>query len=214
MVSLLLTSQLWMEISSDPSWICMGNTRIIHTEYMGYTYYRDREHGVYTHYTHRVHTAHILYTLSTHSIHAVYIKYSHSVHRVHYVHYSLIKTQFTDTRMTVCVCLTGFLNFSQMQLMGGAPENLQRISTFSPARIFMSSGNCSIWGGKAEHVCRCNTHKRNRSITVFKGLLCSAHVSVSPCLGGVLAVGFFILASPEKQWSKWKVWCLGTKTLP
>lgn len=48
----------------------------------------------------------------------------------------------------VCVCvflyLTGFLNLSQVQLMGGAPLNLQKISTFSPARIFMSSGNCSI----------------------------------------------------------------------
>ncbi|TNN69547.1 hypothetical protein EYF80_020192 [Liparis tanakae] len=33
---------------------------------------------------------------------------------------------------------------SQVQVMGGAPENLQWISTFSPARIFMSSGNCRI----------------------------------------------------------------------
>lgn len=43
-----------------------------------------------------------------------------------------------------CVPLTGFLNFSQVQLIGGAPENLHRISTFSPARIFMSSGNWRI----------------------------------------------------------------------
>lgn len=40
--------------------------------------------------------------------------------------------------------LTGLRNLSQVQLMGDVPVNLQSRLTCSPARIFISSGNCRI----------------------------------------------------------------------
>lgn len=52
------------------------------------------------------------------------------------------------------VHLTGFLNLSQLQVMGAAPPKLHSSSTFSPALILRSPGNWRTWGGEPARVGR------------------------------------------------------------
>jgi len=57
---------------------------------------------------------------------------------------------------------TGFLNLSQVQVIGADPPKLPNSSTFSPALIFRSPENCRNWGGEpAWHHRRTQIHSQH-----------------------------------------------------
>lgn len=82
---------------------------------------------------------------------------------------------------------TGFLNLSQVQVIGADPPKLPNSSTFSPALIFWSPENCRNWGGEpawhhrgAEvHI----QHSHDKWLCIFSLCLNFArHRKVSLCL--------------------------------